>query len=198
MSLIPPQYQPLAQSILAILGALYILINLVDKFLQILKSLFPANAKIAWFEAKVSWLATRWPKSIQPPAAAVGLKDTLRKGFTLNRLLPVMVGLAIVAIIACAHLTPLEQTLVNCGDAALLAEANSAAPTVFSILSTGGADWPVALVGLITNVGQGVVCAVEALVSAEAKKGPALSPADMQIIYRGQAFLAAYRYQVTQ
>ena len=184
---IPPKWQ-------AIIGACLVLFKTIDFLLQILHASFPNNRPIAVLEHWTGNIAPRLPKTLAPaPAPVIGSKVTSATPGAVPPVAVLALCLAIGGMVACAHLTPLEQGLVNCGEAALSTEATAFGPQVLAILSGGAVDWATQLSQLVTTVGTGIVCAVEQIVQSIQGKAElgALAPSDQIALVRAQAWLNA-------
>ena len=90
---------------------------------------------------------------------------------------------------ACGHLTPLETSLVDCGEQALSSAAADVAPQVESVFAGASVSWASDLTGLLASAGAGVICAVEAIANPPA--GAALSQAQIAAAVKARAWLTA-------
>jgi hypothetical protein len=120
----------------------------------------------------LNWLAAS-PAQPAPAAAKQTMPPTLKPagfasiGFAWYGMVLTLILMALV--FACAHLTPVETQLVDCGEAAVMNQITSGSPSIVSqvssILSSGDVNWQASLDTLLSVAGPAVVCAVEAVVS---------------------------------
>jgi hypothetical protein len=187
LTVVPPKYLP------------YIMVGLitfkaVDFALQGLHAWFPNNKTIGVLEHWTGAISPRLPKTLTPPPPPVIGSTVTSKTPGAVPPAALLLCLAVGSWVACAHVTPLEQNLINCGEAALSTEATAVGPQVLSILTGGAVDWASQLTQLVTTLGTGVVCAVQAIVNSITNKATAgaLAPADQIALVRAQAWLNAY------
>lgn len=192
VSFLPPAYQPLALSVIGVVGAAGVLVKAIDVPLQLAHGRFPNNKTVAVLEHWFSYIAPRWPSTMFPPPTPVVGSPVVPKGYLKTGMgLFLAAGAAVgIACASCAHLTPLETSLLNCGESALAQVATSAGPQVLVILQGGSPNWASQLTSLVGSLGNGVICAVNAIVSSLTAKAPAdLAPVDQLTIVRAQAWL---------
>ena len=117
----------------------------------------------------------------------------------LKYLSTLVVVSAVAATIACAHVTPLEQSLINCGEQALSSAATQLGPQVLGVLSGGSVNWASDLTALVGTAGNGVICAVQAIVASVQGKAAmgALAPVDQVVLIRAQAWLDSQGVKLT-
>lgn len=127
--------------------------------------------------------ATEAIRGAGAPAAAAAPKNA---GFV--RLLAV--GLMLSTTVSCAHLTPLEQQIVDCGTQAVQSQLPAILSQVNGILGGGSVNWQTDLATLLAAGGPAVICAVEAAVT-NAEHGATAGQASYTVIARGEAWLTS-------
>lgn len=106
--------------------------------------------------------------------------------------------LAVLSMFGCAHLTPVEQKLVDCGTSAVTSQLPSLVPQVAPILQGQGPniDWQQDLTNLIQTAGDAGICAIEvAIQTFGGKSGSAMDPMMQKASVRGYLYLEQHGYQ---
>lgn len=109
----------------------------------------------------------------------------------------------LLGVMGCTHLTPLEQSLLNCGTQAVEQQIPSLVPQVTSILNSANVNWQSALDALLATGGDAVICAVQVVVTSmenggatTLRNGMATPPSMNAVaIARGEAWLTIRSYK---
>jgi hypothetical protein len=96
-------------------------------------------------------------------------------------------------LLACSHITPLEQSLLNCGTQAVEQQIPNLVPQVTQILNSTDVNWQSALDELLATGGAAVICAVQVVIQ-QLEGTPPGAATNAVAIVRGEAWLTAHTY----
>lgn len=140
-----------------------------------------------------------------PPVLGSSVKGAPPRGIAILVILLIVGAVALiggsVAVVATGHADAgIGQVLVDCTEKALESQAIEEIPQVQAILSGSSPDWAAQLAQLEASVGDGVLCAVQAIVSQLERPADggmaALSDHDRLVLLRAHVFLEAQRPRV--
>jgi hypothetical protein len=195
---------------LSVVGGASALVKALQSLTDLLLAKSPNLAKADTIFGKITgWLSAiaHWPLlnalAANPTAEHAAATDAVRgagaspitkppapanAGFV--RLLALMVAVYMTPVMACAHLTPLEQQIVDCGTQAVQSQLPAILSQVNGILGGGSVNWTTDLATLLAAGGPAVICAVEAAVT-NAEHSATSSQASYTVIARGEAWLTS-------
>lgn len=151
----------------------------------------PVPAWAAKVKLGLDDVAMNLPTTPFQASPVVGAPIAAPKNAGFVRILPVF-ALMVVVSVSCAHLTPLEQSLLNCGTQAVQQQLPGLVSQVNGILQSTSVNWQSALDELLATAGDAAICAVEQVVASLEQPGAAPSPAATAAIARGEAWLTLH------